>query len=316
MAQRQPNKSGRLLSPRWIGYWAVIALLRLMVLLPLGWLVAIGKALGLVLYLLMGHRRRIALRNIAACFPELTARQCKDRCLAHFQSLGIAVFEVGLTWWASDRQLASITTISGTEHLRAALQQGHGVILLSAHFTPLELSCRVLAQSFRIDCMYRPNNNPFIDAMLFKGRQRWAHRVIPRNDVRGMLKSLKENDIVWYAPDQGLTGPNSVLARFFSIPAWTTTATSRLAGASDAVVLPFAFRRRTDAAGYIAEIGQAFEQFPGDNPVADAERIHAVFESQIRAAPEQYLWIHRRFKNLPAPHDRFYEASMQHQKTN
>lgn len=293
-------------SPRWLGYWLVLGLLRALVWLPQGALVRMGSAVGLLLYIAMPGRRHIALRNIQRCFPEHAADQHSAWCRAHFQSLGIGFFEAGLAWWASDQRLSSITTVTGTEHLEAALQQGRGVILLSAHFTSLELSTRVLATHYRMDCMYRPNNNPFIDAVLIRGRQRWANRVIARQDVRGMLRALKENDVVWYAPDQGHSGPGSVLARFFSNPAWTTAATSRFAATSGAVVLPFAFRRTADGTGYVAEIGEPIPHFPTDDLVADTERILAVFEAHIRAAPEQYLWIHRRFKSLPPPHDQFY----------
>ena len=296
----------RFFLPIWWGHWLLIGVLRTLVLLPYSWLCPLGKIIGNAMYALMPARRAIALRNIRTCLCELSEQESIRLCRTHFQSLGIAVFEFSLTWWATDWRLARITKIKGIEHLQRALEKRRGVILLAAHFTPLELSCRVLSQQLPIDCMYRPADNPFFDALLRRGRERWAHKVIPRDDVRGMLRSLQDNDIVWYAPDQGFAGRNAVIARFFGVPAWSNPATSRLVQASGAALLPFSFTRRTDGSGYDVEIGPPVENFPGNDPIEDTERIHAIFEAQIRKAPEQYLWIHRRFKSLPAPNDDFY----------
>lgn len=296
-------------SLRWAHYWVILGLLRLLSTLPMKPLCRLGQALGLLLYAVMPDRREIALKNLAVCFPHLEVRARKKLCRAHFESLGIAVFEFAMTWWSSDARLARMTRIHGAEHLQKALERGDGVILLAAHFTPLELSCRVLSRQFSIDCMYRPADNPFFDALLRGGRERWAHKVIARDDVRGMLRSLQENDVVWYAPDQGFNGKNAVIARFFGMPAWSNPATSRLVQASGAVLLPFSFTRRSDCTGYDVVIDPPVEKFPGDDAVSDTERIHAIFEAQIRKAPEQYLWIHRRFKSLPPPNDDFYNET-------
>jgi KDO2-lipid IV(A) lauroyltransferase len=289
-----------------MAFWLGLAVLRVLVALPYPALTLLGRGLGAIFYRLFGSRRRVALANIRACFPHLSERAQQQLCRDHFAALGMTVFEVAMTWWASDEKLARITTITGTEHLQQALAQGKGAILLAAHFTPLELSCRVLAKSFAIDCMYRPNNDPFIDQLLLRGRQRWAHRVIARDDVRTMLRSLQANGIVWYAPDQGFTGRNAVLASFFGIPAWTTSATGRIAQASGAAVLPFSFVRKPGAQGYEVRIDGPIADFPGDDQQLNAERIYRVFEHQVRRAPEQYLWIHRRFKSSPAPFDQLY----------
>lgn len=281
-------------------------LLRVASALPYPALLWLGRGLGALLYRVMGSRRRVAIANIRACFPELNEKAQHALCRDHFAALGMTVFEVAMTWWASDTKLSRITTVVGTEHLREALKQGKGVILLAAHFTPLELSCRVLSKQFAMDCMYRPNKDPIIDNLLLRGRKRWAHRVIARDDVRTMLRSLHDNGIVWYAPDQGFRGRNAVLANFFNVPAWTTSATGRIAQASGAAVLPFAFVRKPGAQGYEVRIDAPIANFPVDDQVANAERIHRVFEEQVHRVPEQYLWIHRRFKSSPPPHDKIY----------
>lgn len=296
----------RFFLPVWWGHWLLIGVLRMLVLLPYSGLCGLGNAIGGAMHALLPARRAIALLNIRTCLPHLSDQESAELCRAHFKSLGIAVFEFALTWWASDARLARMTNLRGTEHLQNALRHGRGAILLAAHFTPLELSCRVLSRQFPIDCMYRPADNPFFDALLRRGRERWAHQVIPRDDVRGMLRSLQANDVVWYAPDQGFNGKNAVIARFFGMPAWSNPATNRLVQASGATLLPFSFTRRADCSGYDVVIDAPIENFPSNDAVADTERIHRIFEEQILKAPEQYLWIHRRFKSLPSPNEDFY----------
>lgn len=258
-------------------------------------------------YLVLRDRRSVALANIRACFPELGDQAQRRLCREHFAALGMTAFEVAMTWWAPDEKLEPITKLVGTEHIDRALQQGKGVILLAAHFTPLELGGRILSKHFAIDCMYRPSNDPLMDRLLLAGRERWAHRVIPRDDVRTMLRSLHGNEIVWYAPDQNFRGRNAVLARFFGVPAWTNTATARIVQASESVVLPFVFIRKPGAQGYEVWVDPPMADVPSGEAVRDAERIHEIFEEQIRRAPEQYLWIHRRFKSSPPPYDKMYD---------
>lgn len=289
----------RFTAPRWWPYWLGLGVMRLVAFLPYRAHLALGGGLGALAFRLMRERREVAARNLALCFPDRDAQAIAALTRAHFRSLGIAFCEMTLSWWASDRRIARIMTIEGIEHAHEALSQGKGVILVSAHFTTLEISGRMLAKHVELDCMYRPNRNPFVDEVLRRGRERSARRTIPKDDARGMLRSLRDNNVVWYAPDQSYWHKHAALVSFFGIPAWTNTGTSRMAKLSRAPVLPYLSIRLPGAQGYRTIVGEPLSDFPTDDPVADSERLNRLFESQIRQAPEQYLWIHRRFKRLP-----------------
>jgi KDO2-lipid IV(A) lauroyltransferase len=287
------------LGPRYWGTWLSLALLRLLVLLPFPAQLALGQALGIALGHLLGRRRRIAETNLTLCFPELS-REARARLLwRSFESLGLALIEVGMAWWGSDARLRRLVEIEGLEHLRAALTGGRGAILLSAHFTTLEIGGRLLRlfQPFRP--IYRPTKNPLWDWVMLRRRQQHVERAIDRRDVRGMFRALRANEPVWYAPDQDYGREHSVFVPFFGVLAATITATSRLAALSGAPVVPFFQYRKPDGSGYRLVIEPPLEGFPGPDPAADAERINRLIEARVREHPEQYLWSHRRFKTRP-----------------
>jgi KDO2-lipid IV(A) lauroyltransferase len=207
--------------------------------------------------------------------------------------------ETALSWWGSDRRLKPLAAITGLEHLEAALRQGRGAILLSAHFTTLEIGGRLLALHAPFHVLYRDHRNPVIEALQRHARRRRFEKAIPRGDLRGMLASLKQNRPVWYAPDQDFGRDNSVFVPFFGVPAATLTATSRLARLSGAPVVPFFPRRLPGARGYELTLLPALENFPGVDIEQDARRLTGLVEACIRQQPEQYLWVHRRFKTRP-----------------
>jgi KDO2-lipid IV(A) lauroyltransferase len=199
-----------------------------------------------------------------------------------------------------------LTQVDGLEHLAAARQQGRGVLLLSAHFTPLEIGVCALAADTEVNIMYRPASNPVMGFFLARNRARRTKRAIRRDDIRTLITALKSADIVWYAPDQAYRKKGAQLAKFFGIPCATNTATSRLAKMTDALVLPFFPERLPNNAGYRVTIHPPLENFPSDDAVADAEVYHHAIEAHIRKVPEQYLWIHRRFKGLSGDYPDYY----------
>lgn len=287
------------LNPRYWPVWLLLGFVRVAILLPYPLQLALGRGLGRLLRHTATRRWRITLVNVERCFPELDAAARERLARRHFDSLGMAFLEIGMCWWANARRLKRLVRIEGMEHLRAARAQGRGVILLSAHFTTLEIGGRLLGLSTDFHLMYRPNQNALIEDVMRRSRERHFDRAIPRNDVRLMLKSLKDGKPVWYAPDQGYRGKNSEMIPFFGIPAPTNTATSRLARMSGAPVVPFFVERLPGTEGYALKLEPALERFPGDDPVADALRINKLLEERIRRVPEQYLWSHDRFKVVP-----------------
>jgi KDO2-lipid IV(A) lauroyltransferase len=264
-----------------------------------------GRKLGRLIYLLGRRRRRIAETNLRICFPEKNDAEREQLLRDHFESLGIGLLLTGFAWWASEDKLRPLVKVEGLEHLEAGVKQGRGVIVLGSHFTDLELSGRLFVLFHPVAVMYRQHENPVIERAYSRNKQRNFTAVIPRDDIRQTLRILKKNQPIWYAVDQSFKGPNSILAPFFNEPASTNTATSRLAKVSKAPVLMYSCYRLPGREGFRLVFSPPLADFPTDDPEADATRINAMVEDAIRIAPEQYLWIHRRFKKrkvLPDPY--------------
>ncbi len=297
-------------APRHWPAWAAIGVLRALVALPWSWNLALGRGLGRLGQRFAGKRAAIARRNLARCFPEQSAEEREALLRRHFESLGMALFETGLAWWTSPARLARHLDVVGREHLDAALAGGHGVILVVAHATLMELSGRFIASLLGDHpraLMYRPADNPVLERVLSARRRKTMGELIARDDVRDMVRRLRRGEIVWYASDQNYGGPHSVFAPFFGVLAATNPGASRLARLGRAPLL-FAHTRRVDDHGrYCLVFEPGPTDFPGDSPRDDAARINAVIERWVREAPEQYLWIHRRFKTRPTGEPPFYD---------
>ena len=294
---RKPLSSFR--APRHWPIWLAMGLLRLLCLLPHRAALAIGRMLGRLAHAMGGSRVAIVRRNIELCFPDLSPEQRDDLAYEHFKALGMTAIEMGLGRWASTRHLKSITKLIGVEHVLDALESGKGVILLSAHFTTLEISGRVLADAIPpFDAVFRKNRSEFMTELQRSGREVSADTTIEKRDIKKMVRSLRNNRSVWYAPDQSYNRKGAEVIDFFGVPAMHTTATSTLARLGDALVVPF-FPRRLDDSSYELVLLPAFEDFPTGDPVADTKRYIAILEDHIRTCPEQYFWIHRKFKDLP-----------------
>lgn len=288
MAGRSPRDPS--LWPTWAGVGALWLVSRL----PWSWQRGLAGAIGWLAFRVIRVRRSVVLANLRICFPELGERERADLAARHYRSLALGVLEVARCWWRDAADLPP-HRIEGLEHLRAALARGKGVILLSGHFTTLEITGRMLSLQATICCLYRDPNNPAVAAMLRRHRAAWSRRAIPMDDLKGLLRALREGEAVWYAPDQARWTAQSSLLPFFGHPAITNTSTSRLAAMTGAAVVTFYARREPDGA-YVLRLSPPLENFPTGNPEADTVRLVAGLEEAIRDAPEQYLWVHRRFK--------------------
>lgn len=286
-------------SPRYWPVHAGMALGWLAARLPFPVQMALGRVLGRLAYWLMPGRRRVARTNLGLCFPELDTAARRSLLREHFRSLGIGVIETAMSWWTPTRNLRRLARIEGLEHLHAALDAGRGVILLSAHFTTLEIGGRLLSLHAPFHVLYRRHKNAAFEAVMQRARERHFEKAIPRDDMRDMLRSLKANMPVWYAPDQNYGAEHSVFVSFFGIPAATITATARLARISGARVVPFFQERLPGSKGYRLRLYPALENFPTDDETADTQRVNDLIEAEIRRMPAQYLWAHRRFKTRP-----------------
>jgi KDO2-lipid IV(A) lauroyltransferase len=266
----------------------------------------IGRLIGRVAHAAGGTRRAIVRRNIELCFPEMTPAERDTLAKAHFLALGMSLIEMGLGRWGSDKIHRKLGRLEGIEHLNSAIESGKGIILLSAHFTTLEIMGRVLALNCPpFDAVYRKNRSEFITEIQRTGRERSADDTIEKRDIKKMVRNLRKGRPVWYAPDQSYDRKGSGVVEFFGVPSMHTTATSTLARLGRAVTLPF-FPRRLADGSYVFRILPPLENFPGDDDLEDTRKYVSVLEEHVRSCPEQYLWIHRKFKNLPSGYPDYY----------
>lgn len=308
------HAAAALLAPRTWPTWAGLGLLRLVHALPYRWQLGLGRGVGALLYHFMPARREVARTNLALCFPDLDAAARTALLGAHFGAIGMSMAELAMSWWGGDERMARLAEPEGLEHLRSALARGRGVILLTGHFTPMEFCAHVLSGAVPFDAMYRPMDNPAVDWVAKRARDRRRNTTIfARNDIRAMLKSLKANHAVWFGPDQDYGREHSVFAPFFGVPAATITSTARFARMTGAAVVPY-FPCRLPDGRYRIRVLPALEGFPSGDAVADAARINALVEAAVGECPEQYLWIHRRFKTRPAGEPRPYPKQRKRRK--
>ncbi len=304
MSDRKPLSSYR--APATWPVWIGMGLLRLICLLPHRAALSVGRQVGRLAHALGGSRRAVVRRNIELCFPELDETARNRLAYEHFEALGINLIEMGLGRWASTEHLQSITTLKGVEHVQKAIASGKGVIMLSAHFTTLELMGRVLAPEIPpFDAVFRKGRSEFLTELVRSGREVSAGNTIEKRDIKKMVRALRDKRAVWYAADQSYNRKGAELIPFFGIPAMHATATSTLARLGNAVVIPF-FPRRLPDSSYELTLLPPFEDFPSDDVVADTKQYIRVLEEHIRTCPEQYYWVHRRFKSLPDGYPDYY----------
>lgn len=257
-----------------------------------------GAVLGGLLWHLLRRRRKVVEANLALCFPELDAASRRRIARENLRQTGIGLFEFARAWWGRVDEHSPRYRIAGLAHLEAAQARGRGVLLVSAHFVHLELCARLLTRHGAVAGMYRPHAGPALEWAVKAGRLRYACAMFGRDELRPALKHLKAGGVLWFAPDQESRRGDSVFVPFFGRPAWSLTSTHQLARLSGATVLPF-FHARHEDGSYHLEVLPALADFPSADPVADTARVMATLESMIRRAPEQYLWLHQRFKTQP-----------------
>ena len=286
------------LAPKYWPTWIGLGLLRLINLLPFNTQLKVGALLGKVIYRIAKSRRHVAEVNIKLCFPELNKKEQARLVKDVFINNGIGIIETAMAWWSDREPFRQRVTLEGREHLDAALQQGRGVILLGAHFSTLDLGGLLFSLYYPLNTMYRPHNNPLMEHFIQQGRLRSIDKLIDRSDFRTLIRALKANEIVWYAPDQDFGPKHSVYAPFFGVEAATVTATSRIAKMNDSPVVMLTHHRRLDG-NYKLVLHPAVEGFPCESDEASATRINTELEKGIRKDPTQYMWVHRRFKTHP-----------------
>jgi KDO2-lipid IV(A) lauroyltransferase len=295
--------------PRYWPTWLGLGLMRLIQLLPHALLLLVGRTIGRLVRWLPLHYTQVARCNLNLCLPELTLAQRERVLNEHFEALGMGLCESAMTWWGSDADFTRLSRVVGLEHLRQALEQGRGAILLTAHFTTLEIGARVLNTQVPLNAMHKRPKNALLAHFFEHHRGRHALRIFSRDNVRGMVRALRDNECVWYAPDQSYRKKGAEMIHFFGIPAATNVFTSRLAQMTGAAVLFVAHERLPGNAGYCVTINRAPRGYPGESAIADAEQFHRFVEAEVRRNPAQYWWIHRRFKGLSPDYPNYYGSA-------
>jgi len=290
--------------PSWLGVFVLWCCAKL----PYTWQYRLGGALGRFAGKVLTSRRKIACINIRKCFPELSADQIEHMTLQSFVWLGRGVFSAALSWWGKPKRLRKlIGNVTGLEQLEAAFARGKGVILLSAHFSADEIGAHLLSLLLqkKLNVMHRQQSSIVFEHVLQQKRLAYMNEVIIRDNIRAMIKCLKQNQGVYYLPDQNFEKEHSIFVPFMGVNTLTLTATARFAKINDCSVVP-AFCYQT-AKGFDIEILPALNDYPTGDDRADATRINQIFETAIRKHPEQYMWLHRRFKIRPEGEKSFYD---------
>ena len=284
-----------------------LAILWLLHWLPLPILASLGRGLGRLLYRFGRERRHIALTNLGLCFPGMSAAQKSAMAVRHFEAFGRSFLERGLLWWAPAERIRKLGRLTGREHL-AALYGKRPVILLVPHFVGLDMAWTRMSMEYDMSGIYANQKNLLFNAALYKGRARFGKSLMlsRQESTRKGLKAMKAGMPFFYLPDMDFGERDTIFVPFFGFPAATITGLSRLARLAGAVVIPVIAHMERD--GYLIEIGAPWPDFPGSSIEADTRRMNAYIESEVLKMPEQYFWLHRRFKTRPRGEKSVYRA--------
>jgi KDO2-lipid IV(A) lauroyltransferase len=290
--------------------WIALGILWILIKLPPSLRIKIGKTLGKLAFLLPTQTKYTTEVNLRLCFPHLNAAERKTLLKKNFISLGIALIESAMAWLASKKQLQSLYTLHGYDHIRQAFQQGKGILLVTPHFTCVELVARFIGLEENFGILYRQHKKPWLASIQTYFRKRHFKYGIPSDQIKNLLRALRQNKAIWYAHDIDESGKRSVFAPFFGIPTASLTTVTDIARLSGAAVIPMQYFRRDDNMSYEIHFLQPLENFPSGEKLNDAIQLNSILESMIREKPEQYVWQYKRFKTRPHGEKRFYSRSL------
>ena len=300
----QPNFKKAYLLPKYWLTWLGVFILYSISWLPYKFQLFLGRIIGRLFLKFASSRKKIALKNLQLCFPDMTADQHQQLLKKNFENTGIALFETGMGWWWPDWRVKRKVKVIGLENIQQAKKDGKGILLLTMHYLSAEINCRGIGYTNPMVVFYRPHNNELIEYFQFKGRGRSNRYMLGKRDVRGLISALADGEACLYLPDQDYGRKRSVFVPFFAVKE-TASTTGTLMFARRPNVLSFMFipTRNIDGSGYTIEITKPLDNFPTDDDIADVTRINQELEKAILQKPEQYMWLHRRFKTRPNEND-------------
>lgn len=263
-----------------------------------------GRFLGRVILKFASKRKHVALTNLKLCFPDKSESTLQTLLKKNFENTGIALFETGMGWWWPDWRVKRKFKFKGVEHIEKAQQEGRGILLLAMHNLSVEMNARGVGYSHPMVVFYRPHNNQLMEFFQFRGRSRSNKYMLGKRDVKGLIKALRDGEACIYLPDQDYGRNRSVFVPFFNVKETASTTGTLIFARQEKVdtmmLIPI---RNDDDSGYTMEITPPLENFPSQDDVADVTRVNQELEKAILRKPEQYMWLHRRFKTRPNPED-------------
>jgi KDO2-lipid IV(A) lauroyltransferase len=288
------------LAPKYWLLWIAIGLLRLSVYLPPAAIQRLGSVVGILIYRVIPSRRRAAHINIKQAFPKFSKKEIEALNKKSFKSMGTSIFEMGIAWFEKSSVLKQQCQIEGKEYLDQAIKNNKAVILLTGHFTTLEMGGRLIGHYVnKYNAIFKKAHNPLFNALMVHYRSKMGDELIENKNVRSIIHGLKKGHTTWFAPDQDFRYQDIVFTPFLGGIASTLTATAKIAKMTKAAVVPFYPVRLDNGKGFKLIILPALENFPSGDIEADSARVNKAIEEMVYANPEQYLWLHKRFKTQP-----------------
>jgi len=300
----QPDFKASFFLPKYWLTWLGVIILYTISWLPYKLQLMLGRLVGRLFFKIGSSRKKVALKNLQLCFPQMSAVDHQQMLKKNFENTGIALFETGMGWWWPDWRVRRKVKVVGLENIEQAKQNGHGILLLAMHYLSAEISCRGIGCANPTVVFYRPHNNMLMEYFQFRGRGRSNKYMLGKRDVKGLIKALREGESCIYLPDQDYGRNRSLFVPFFAVKeAATTTGTLIFARQKNVQSFMLIPTRNDDGSGYTIQITKALENFPTKDDQADLLKINQELEKAILQKPEQYMWLHRRFKTRPDEND-------------
>jgi len=290
--------------PTWLGF----ALLWLLSRLPYDTQLLLGRQLGKLAWIALPSRRQVTEKNLALSLPELSPDERTQLARKVYSHVGMSIAEGASLWFRPVSFFEDRFTLEGHEHLDKALALNKGVILLQAHFSLLEMNAAILGPRYPVSAVFDPPKNQLFSLFLIDRRERFLQALIDNRQMRQMVRKLKQGEIVWYSPDQSVARSHGgIEARFFGQPVLSTAGTNRIASMTNASILPLLPTRHDNGKRYTLRIGPPVNINTKDDQAA-TQAVNDLFEAQVKEQPEQYFWMHKRFKpptdQYPNPYQR------------
>jgi KDO2-lipid IV(A) lauroyltransferase len=300
----QPDFKVSFLLPQYWLTWIGVLIMYTISWLPYKFQIFLGRQIGKLIFKIGLSRKKVAERNLALCFPEMEEAEREQLLRKNFESAGIALLETAMGWWWPDWRVKKKFKVVGLEHIEQAKAEGHGVFLLALHNLCTEIAARGFGLNHKLVIFYRPHNNQLMEFFQYRGRGRSNKYMLGKRDIKGLIRAIRDGESSLYLPDQDYGRNRSIFVPFFNVKdTASTTGTLIFARQKNTKTFVLIPNRNDDGSGYTVTITPALDNFPTDDDINDVTRVNQEIEKAVMRKPEQYLWLHRRFKTRPNEND-------------